>query len=72
MESFGYCIAKLEASEATSDRVFTQATKFEMEAVDFNTLAKQMKLSVTGPVTVGVMQENFGSLGNQNNCKMGI
>jgi hypothetical protein len=29
-----------------------------MEAAD--TLAKQMKLSVSGPVTVGVMQENFG------------
>jgi peptidyl-prolyl cis-trans isomerase D len=70
MESFGYRSTKLEASEATSDRVFTQATKFEMEAVD-NTLAKQMKLSVTGPVTVGVMQENFGSL-TKNNCKMGI
>jgi peptidyl-prolyl cis-trans isomerase D len=58
---------KLEASEATSDRVFTQATKFEMEAADkdFTTLAKEMKLTVASPVTVGVMQENFGPLGNQ-------
>jgi peptidyl-prolyl cis-trans isomerase D len=58
---------KLEASEATADRVFTQATKFEMEAVDkdFNALAKEMKLTVSGPVTVGVMQESFGPLGNQ-------
>lgn len=58
---------KLEASEATSDKVFTQSTKFEMEAADkdFTTLAKEMKLTIAGPVTVGVMQENFGPLGNQ-------
>jgi peptidyl-prolyl cis-trans isomerase D len=58
---------KLEASEATSDRVFTQATKFEMEAADkdFTTLAKEMKLTVASPITVGAMQENFGPLGNQ-------
>jgi peptidyl-prolyl cis-trans isomerase D len=39
-----------------------------MEAADkdFNALAKkQMKLTVSGPLTVGVMQENFGPLGNQ-------
>jgi peptidyl-prolyl cis-trans isomerase D len=36
-----------------------------MEAADkdFNALA-EMKLTVSGPVT-GVMQENFGPLGNQ-------
>jgi len=58
---------KLEASEATSDRIFTQATKFEMAAADkdFNTLAKEMKLTVSGPLTVAAMQENFGPLGNQ-------
>ena len=58
---------KLEASEATADRVFTQATKFEMEAADkdFGALAKEMKLTVSGPLTVGAMQENFGPLGNQ-------
>jgi peptidyl-prolyl cis-trans isomerase D len=58
---------KLEASEATSDKVFTQATKFEMEAADkdFSTLAKQMKLTVSGPLALGAMQENFGPLGNQ-------
>jgi peptidyl-prolyl cis-trans isomerase D len=27
-------IPKIQASEATSDKMFTQATKFEMEAAD--------------------------------------
>ncbi|MBU0940895.1 MAG: peptidylprolyl isomerase [Bacteroidetes bacterium] len=58
---------KLEASESTSDKSFTQATKFEMEAADkdFSALAKQMQLNVAGPIVVGAMQENFGPLGNQ-------
>ncbi|MBX9886389.1 MAG: peptidylprolyl isomerase [Flavobacteriaceae bacterium] len=58
---------KLEASESTSDKSFTQATKFEMEAADkdFSALAKQMQLTVAGPIVVGAMQENFGPLGNQ-------
>ncbi|MFV8441617.1 peptidylprolyl isomerase [Flavobacterium sp. LB2P44] len=58
---------KIEASEATSDKIFTQATKFEMDAVDkdFNKVAKEMKLTVATPVTVKGMDENFGSLGNQ-------
>jgi peptidyl-prolyl cis-trans isomerase D len=58
---------KLEPSEATSDKVFTQATKFEMAAADkdFNKVAKEMKLTVTPAVTVRAMDENFGALGNQ-------
>ena len=58
---------KIEASEATSDKVFTQATKFEMDATDkgFTKVAKDMALTVAAPVTVSVMDENFGSLGNQ-------
>lgn len=58
---------KLEASEATSDKVFTQATKFEMEAADndFKKVAKEMKLTVAPAVTVGALDENFGPLGNQ-------
>ncbi len=58
---------KLEPSEATSDKVFTQATKFEMEAADndFNKVAKEMKLTVTPAVSVRAMDENFGALGNQ-------
>jgi peptidyl-prolyl cis-trans isomerase D len=58
---------RLEASEATSDKAFTQATKFEMEATekDFNVVAKGMGLSVVPEVSVRAMDENFGSLGNQ-------
>lgn len=58
---------KVEPSEATSDKIFTQATQFEMDAVskDFAKLAKDMKLTVSGPVTVTGMEENFASLGNQ-------
>jgi peptidyl-prolyl cis-trans isomerase D len=58
---------KIEASEATSDKAFTQATKFEMDAVDkdFNKLAKEMGLTVTPGVSVKAMDENFGPLGNQ-------
>ncbi|MBC5836876.1 peptidylprolyl isomerase [Flavobacterium muglaense] len=58
---------KIEASAATSDKVFTQATKFEMDATDkgFSKVAKDMALTVAAPVTVSVMDENFGPLGNQ-------
>jgi peptidyl-prolyl cis-trans isomerase D len=58
---------KVEASEATSDKVFTQATKFEIDAADkdFAKTAKDMKLAVAAPVTVNAMEENFGPLGNQ-------
>jgi len=58
---------KIEASEATSDKIFTQATQFEMDAAnkDFAQLAKEMKLTVASPVTVTGMEENFASLGNQ-------
>lgn len=58
---------KLEASEATSDKIFTQATKFEMDAAgkDFNKIAKEMKLKVAPAVSVKAMDETFGSLGNQ-------
>ena len=58
---------KIEASEATSDKVFTQATKFEMDVADkdFNKVAKEMALTVAPAVSVKAMDENFGSLGNQ-------
>jgi peptidyl-prolyl cis-trans isomerase D len=60
---------KVEASEVTSDKVFTQATKFEMEATekDFNKVATDMKLTVAPAVTAKVMDEGFGPLGNQRN-----
>ncbi|WP_413999490.1 peptidylprolyl isomerase [Flavobacterium sp. W1B] len=58
---------KVEPSEATSDKIFTQATKFEMDAADkdFNKIAKEMALTIAAPVTVSAMDENFGPLGNQ-------
>jgi peptidyl-prolyl cis-trans isomerase D len=58
---------KVEASEATSDKVFTQATKFEMDAIagDFDKVAKDMKLAIALPVTVKGMDETFGTLGSQ-------
>ncbi|AOW08392.1 peptidylprolyl isomerase [Flavobacterium gilvum] len=58
---------KIEASEATSDKVFTQATKFEMDVADkdFNKVAKEMALTVAPAVSVRAMDENFGPLGNQ-------
>ncbi len=60
---------KVEASEATSDKIFTQATKFEMDATakDFNQTAKEMKLTIAPAVTVKIMDEPFGALGNQRN-----
>ena len=60
---------KVEASEATSDKVFTQATKFEMDATDkdFNKTAAAMKLTIAMPVTAKAMDESFGPLGNQRN-----
>ncbi|WP_348824280.1 peptidylprolyl isomerase [Flavobacterium aestuarii] len=58
---------KIEASEATSDKVFEQATKFEMDVADkdFNKVAKDMGLIVSPAVSVKAMDENFGPLGAQ-------
>ncbi len=60
---------KIEASEVTSDKIFTEATKFEMDAADkdFNKVAKDMGLTVTPAVPLKAMDENFGPLGNQRN-----
>jgi peptidyl-prolyl cis-trans isomerase D len=60
---------KIEASETTSDKVFTQATQFEIDATekDFTKTAAAMKLTVAPPVTLKVMDENFGPLGNHRN-----
>nr|WP_315251689.1 peptidylprolyl isomerase [uncultured Flavobacterium sp.] len=60
---------KNEASEATSDKIFEKATKFEMEAAekDFNKTAKELALTVSPAVSVKAMDENFGSLGAQRN-----
>jgi peptidyl-prolyl cis-trans isomerase D len=58
---------KIEASEATSDKIFEQATKFEMDAAekDFNKTAKEMGLTVSPAVSVKAMDESFGPLGAQ-------
>lgn len=58
---------KIEPSEATSDKIFSQATQFEMDAAkgDFAKIAKDMKLNAASPITVSLMDENFASLGNQ-------
>lgn len=60
---------KVEASEATSNEIFTKATQFEMDAADkdFVKTATAMKLTVSTPVTVKAMDESFGPLGNQRN-----
>jgi peptidyl-prolyl cis-trans isomerase D len=58
---------KIEPSEATSDKVFNKAVKFEMDAneKDFATVAKEAALTVNPSVKVKVMDENFGAIGNQ-------
>jgi peptidyl-prolyl cis-trans isomerase D len=58
---------KIEPSEATNDKTYTQATKFEMDAAnkDFAVLAKTMKLTVNPSVRVKAVDENFGSVSNQ-------
>src|SRR6187431_170574 len=58
---------KIEASEATSDKVYEKATKFEMDAADkdFNKTAKELALTVSPAVSVKAMDENFGPLGAQ-------
>jgi peptidyl-prolyl cis-trans isomerase D len=60
---------KVEASEITSDKVFTEATKFEMDATDkdFDKAAKDMKLTIAPLLTVTAREEAFGPLGNQRN-----
>ncbi|GIZ09108.1 peptidylprolyl isomerase [Flavobacterium sp. UMI-01] len=58
---------KIQPSEATSDKIFTKATQFEMSAADkdFNQVAKSMGLTVNSGISVKAMDENFGALGNQ-------
>ncbi len=60
---------KIEPSETTSNKIFEQATKFEMDAAtkDFEKLAKEMKLTVPAVITSKLMDESVGALGNQRN-----
>ncbi len=58
---------KIQASETTNDKIYAQATKFEMDAAsnDFASLAKKMNLTVTPSIRVKAIDENFGSVNNQ-------
>ncbi|WP_396140083.1 peptidylprolyl isomerase [Flavobacterium sp.] len=58
---------KIEPSEATNDKIYTQATKFEMDAAnkDFAAIVKQAKLTTNPAVRVKAIDENFASLSNQ-------
>jgi peptidyl-prolyl cis-trans isomerase D len=58
---------KIQPSEATNDKTYEQATKFEMEAADkdFAGLVKQMKLTANEPVRVKAIDESFGPVANQ-------
>lgn len=58
---------KIEPSEATNDKIYTQATKFEMDAADkdFAALIKEAKLTASPAVRVKAIDENFGSMSNQ-------
>ena len=58
---------KIQPSEATNDKTYTQATKFEMDAVktDFTALVKQTKLTPNPSVRVKAIDEGFGSVSNQ-------
>ncbi|MBF6641837.1 peptidylprolyl isomerase [Flavobacterium sp. J49] len=59
---------KIEPSEATNDKIYTQATKFEMDATsgkDFAALTKEAKLTVNPSVRVKAIDESFGAVSNQ-------
>jgi len=58
---------KIQPSEATNDKTYTEATKFEMDAAnkDFATLVKQTKLTSNPSVRVKAIDEGFGSISNQ-------
>jgi peptidyl-prolyl cis-trans isomerase D len=58
---------KIQPSEVTSDKLFNQAVKFEMDAneKDFAKASKEAGLTVNPAVKVKVMDEGFGSISNQ-------
>ena len=58
---------KIEPSDATTDKAYQKAVKFEMDAneKDFEKVAKEAKLTVNPPVKAKAMDENFGNVGNQ-------
>lgn len=58
---------KIQPSEATNDKTYAQATKFEMDAAnkDFAALVKQMKLTSNPATRVKAIDESFGAISNQ-------
>jgi peptidyl-prolyl cis-trans isomerase D len=58
---------KIEPSEATTDAVFTKASKMEMEAgdKDFTALAKELNLTVVPATKVMANDENVQGIGSQ-------
>ncbi len=58
---------KIEPSEATTDKIFTQASKFEMDANEkpFEQVAKENKLTINPSVKVKAMDELVGGIGSQ-------
>ncbi|WNM19973.1 peptidylprolyl isomerase [Flavobacterium capsici] len=58
---------KIQPSELTNNKIYEQATKFEMDAAskDFAALAKEMKLTVSPAVRVKAVDESFGAVSNQ-------
>ncbi len=58
---------KIAPSEETNNKIYEQATKFEMEAAtkDFAALAKEMKLTVAPTAKLKPMDEGFANIQNQ-------
>lgn len=58
---------RVEPSDATTDKLYTKAVKFEMDAneKDFESVAKAAALTVNPSVKVKMMDEQFGAAGNQ-------
>ncbi len=58
---------KIEPSETTTDKLYTKAVKFEMDAneKDFEKVAKDAGLTVNPAIKVKEMDEQFGAAGSQ-------
>ena len=60
-------VRKVQPSESTTDKAYTKAVKFEMDANSkaFEAVAKEAKLTVNPALKLKAMDESVGSLGNQ-------
>lgn len=59
---------KIEPSEATTNKIYTTATQFELDAAsgkDFAALAKKANLTIEPAIKAKPMDEAFGQAGNQ-------